>query len=68
MRHFAEAAAGRLAEAFAGSLCGEFSHKQTVCIVCHDPLAPGERKVHRGRCARRRKTVLQRLRRWRHRR
>lgn len=68
MRHFTDKSAVRSTKACAGSLGGEVSHKQTACTVCHDPLAPGERKVHRGLCARRRKTYLQRLQRWRRRR
>jgi len=38
------------------------------CLECHHPLALGERRVHGGRCARARKTRLQRLRRGRARR
>lgn len=33
------------------------------CLVCRQPLAPGERKLHRGRCARARETELQKVRR-----
>lgn len=33
------------------------------CIVCHQALGVGERKLHVGRCARQRKTALQRFRR-----
>lgn len=35
------------------------------CLVCLKPLRPGERKVHRGPCARERQTQLQRGRRMR---
>lgn len=33
------------------------------CRVCRRLLEPGDRKVHRGACARKRKTELQKLRR-----
>jgi hypothetical protein len=38
------------------------------CTICHEPLGVGERKVHRGPCARTRKTQLQKMQRWRQRR
>jgi len=31
------------------------------CLECKQPLAPGDRKVHRGACQRARKTRLQYL-------
>ena len=37
--------------------------RRRVCQMCQRPLEPGERKVHGGRCARDRKSALQRLRR-----
>ena len=33
------------------------------CVVCRQALAPGQRKVHAGKCARERETQLQQKRR-----
>jgi hypothetical protein len=41
---------------------------QNKCAICRRELARGERKVHKGHCARVRKSQLQRLARWRRRR
>ena len=38
-----------------------------LCAICHTVLGRRERVKHHGRCARQRKTELQRLRRWRRR-
>lgn len=54
---------------------GEVPHVDTqiagqwnLCAICKKPLLRGDRKVHRAPCARKRKSQLQRLRRWRQRR
>lgn len=32
-----------------------------ICLMCPRPLEPGDRKVHKGDCARRRQVLLRRL-------
>jgi len=50
-------------EALAGAADVEPRGKLHACVVCGRELRRGERRVHRGQCARDRKTQLQRKRR-----
>lgn len=50
-------------EALAGKPGAEPAGKLRACLVCRGELEPGERRVHVGACARKRKTALQKIRR-----
>lgn len=55
-------------DGLAGETARDERGKQRNCLMCGEPLADGERKVHRGACATKRENEMQNRRRQRRRR